>query len=87
MIIDLILQVFLAFLQFILAIILNQPNAVLPSGLQNAIINTQGYLGSVRAFFPIDTLLEILAILLGIEIAIFTYKAIMWLIKKIPTIG
>ena len=57
----------------------------LNSGISEAINTATTYLASVSAFLPISTIFVILGIYIGIEIAIFTYKAIMWIIKRFPT--
>jgi len=87
MIIDLILQVLKVFLDFILSPFMSAPDAVLDPNLTSAIANIQGFITSVDPIFPITTLLACLSIILGIELAIFLYKGIMWLIKKIPGIS
>lgn len=63
------------------------PDVALDPNLINGIANVQGIMSTIEPIFPLETLLNILGIVVGIEIAIFTYKAIMWLIKKIPTIS
>lgn len=63
------------------------PDVALDPNLINGIANVQGIMSTIEPIFPLETLLSILGIVVGIEIAIFTYKAIMWLIKKIPTIS
>lgn len=62
-------------------------DATLPAGLTTALASVSDYLSSVNTFVPVDSFLTIAGILLTIESAIFTYKLIMWLIKKIPLIG
>jgi hypothetical protein len=54
----------------------------------NAAISTAGnYLAIVNQIAPITTLIAILSIVLTIEVFIFIYKLIMWIIRKIPTIS
>jgi len=62
------------------------PDVSLPVEITQNITTFRGYLTSIDAIFPITTLLIIFGLLLSVELAIFTYKVIMWLIKKIPTI-
>lgn len=62
-------------------------DVVIPPDLANAIQNVQGFISSVDPIFPVATLIIILGIVVLIEVAIFTYKGIMWVIKKIPTIS
>lgn len=65
----------------------NQTDVVLPANLVTSITNVQGFYSTVNPIFPISTLLACIGIILTIEIAIFAYKVIMWLIKKIPMIS
>jgi len=55
--------------------------------LIESVTTFNSYLTSIGDFFPLGTLLIILSALLIIELAIGTYKGIMWLIKRIPLIG
>lgn len=63
------------------------PDASLPDSLTQGYANVQGFISTVNPIFPIDTLLICISFIVGIELAIFAYKAIMWLIKKIPMIS
>ena len=87
MIVDVILQLLNLFLNFILTPFLNQADVVLSGPLANAIGNAQGLFSTINPLFPVDTLLICIGVIVGIEVAIFAYKSIMWLIKKIPTIS
>ena len=62
-------------------------DVVLPSGITSGLGFASGYLSALNAILPIDTILEIFAVFLGFELAYFTWKAIMWVIRKIPTIN
>jgi hypothetical protein len=86
MILDLLLNVFFLFLQFVLSPITNQADVQLDPNLANAFANVSGALGTMNEFFPVTTILAIFSILVVIEVAIFAYKAIMWVLKKIPGI-
>lgn len=57
----------------------------LPLALINSITSVSGYVSSVNSFFPADTLLQVIAFILALEASIFAYKAVMWIIKRIPT--
>ena len=59
----------------------------LPAGLTAAISNFNAYISGLDFIFPISTLLAIFILLLTIEGFIFSYKIVMWLIKKIPTVN
>lgn len=60
-------------------------DATLPSGFLSAIQTSGGYISSLNQILPIDTILALLSIYVGIEIAFLSYKLIMWLIKRLPT--
>lgn len=62
-------------------------DVVLPSAISSSLTTASSYLSPFNDFIPISTILEILALLLSFEIAYFTYKGIMWVIKKIPLIN
>jgi len=63
------------------------PDASLPDGIVSAVSEASSHLAAVEVVVPVNTILAILAAFVAIEAAIFTYKGIMWLIKKIPTIN
>jgi len=46
-----------------------------------------GYVGILDPIFPIDTLYQIILIIIGIEIAIFGFKTFKWLLSHVPFIG
>lgn len=51
-------------------------------------IQTAGtFIAPLNTFLPIGTLLIIFSFFISFEVAYFTYKGIMWLIKKIPTVN
>lgn len=87
MITTLFLNVFYTFLSFILSPILSQADVSVSSSVLNAVTNIQGFLTSAAPVFPITTLLSVLGIVITVEIGILVYKAIMWLVKKIPMIS
>lgn len=62
-------------------------DATLPAGLTSALTSVSTYLSSINQFVPVDSFLTISGILLTIEAGIFSYKLVMWLVKKIPLIG
>lgn len=63
------------------------PDAYLPDGITTAISEASAHLAAVDTLVPVEALLTILGLFIGIEAGIFLYKTIMWLIKKIPTIN
>lgn len=46
-----------------------------------------GYVGILDPIFPIDTLYQIILLLIGIEVAIFSFKTLKWLLSHIPFVG
>jgi len=62
-------------------------DVTLNSSIATNIATYNGYLGTADQFFPAYTLVVIFAIIIGIEFAIFTYKGIMWLVRKVPGIS
>jgi len=59
----------------------------LSADFANSISTFNNYLARLNFILPISTLITIIGIFIGIEVAIFAYKLIMWLIRKIPTIN
>jgi hypothetical protein len=63
------------------------PDASLPQGITDSLSAIQGYLATLSPIIPMVALLATVAFIVFVEIAIFSYKGMMWLIKKIPTIS
>lgn len=61
----------------------------MPVWISNAFTSVNGYLSSGYAWLPytLNALLLTWGVYVAIELAIFSYKGIMWLIKKIPFIN
>ncbi len=57
------------------------------SSIVSAIASAKSVFAIIDPFFPVGTLLTVIGIFLAIETYVFTYKLIMWVIKKIPTIN
>lgn len=57
----------------------------LNSSITQAIGTATTYLAPVSTFLPILTILLIIGLEIGIEIGIFSYKVMMWVIKRFPT--
>lgn len=87
MISDIFLAIIGLAVQLLTAPFLLIPTASLPNGLVNAITNVQGYWISLKPIFPMVTLLAVISFMITVEIAIFAYKGIMWVIKKFPGIS
>lgn len=73
------------FINLVLFPIRSLADVSLPSDIASSISTVAGYLGSIDSFIPIGTILTIFGTILSIELGIFTYKIIMWLIKRLPT--
>jgi hypothetical protein len=87
MITTILLNILYACLSFLLIPITSLPDVVLSANLPNAVSTANNYLSSLDSFVPIGTLILLLSTMLGIEISILSYKLVMWVIKKIPTIS
>lgn len=59
----------------------------LPSGLAAALSSAQQYYGLADTIFPIATLFQIIALLMAIEAAWWTYMLIRWGYQKIPGVN
>jgi hypothetical protein len=81
------LNALLIVLVFLLSPILNRPDASFPQGLLDAVNNVQGFYSSLNPIFPVDALLVCIGIIVALEAVLLVYKAMMWLIKKIPMIS
>jgi len=58
----------------------------LDPNVHNSILTARTYLANINIVLPVSTILAILGIILTIETFILLYKAVNWLIRKIPTI-
>ena len=63
------------------------PNATINPNVSSALAQVGDYFAIMNGIFPIGTLLAVLGAVLSVEVFILTYKVIMWVIKKIPTIS
>lgn len=63
------------------------PNASLPVGLSSALTTASGYISAFNTMLPMTTILLVVSTILIVELAIFTFKMINWVIKKIPFIS
>ncbi len=57
------------------------------SSFSSGVATASGYINSMNTYIPIDTMLTILGIAIGLETAFLSYKFIMWIIRKIPSIN
>lgn len=61
------------------------PEATLPSGLTTSMASAGGYINPLSNFLPITTLFTIMGAVLVVELGIFTWKGINWLLRRLPT--
>ena len=60
------------------------PTGNIPSEITSAITTFAGYLRYIKPWFPVDTLLTVLGLILATEAIFMTYYFIMWVIHRIP---
>jgi len=82
-----ILQIIYAFIFAITSPLRLLADVSLNSNFATSIQTASGYYHAVNGILPIDTMLTIFGISLVFEGLYLTYKLIMWVIKKIPTIS
>ena len=63
------------------------PDATIPAEITGAVNSAKGYLGAIDFIVPVNTLIAVIGAFFVVEFAIFSYKIIMWVIKKIPGIN
>lgn len=59
------------------------PIATLSDEVNLGVDKAMFYLKPINSVIPVDTIFNIIAILMSIELAYFIYKGIMWVIKRI----
>jgi len=87
MIIDAILYAIYLFIGLITSPLQLLSDVSVNSNIAIAINTANGYLQGLKPILPIDTLVAIILIYLGIEVLVFSYKMIMWGLRKIPGIS
>lgn len=58
-----------------------------PEGFHTAVTALGGYFHILDPLVPISTLLTCLSLIFGVEIAIFGFRTLKWLISHIPFLG
>jgi len=58
-----------------------------PSEVHDAFSTLGGYVGIFDVFIPLSVLLWCLTAIFGVELAIFGFKTLKWLISHIPLVG
>ena len=85
MILDIILNLIYGFIWVITSPLRLLTDATLPANISNSISTMGGYIQAIDIILPISTLFSILLLYISIEAGIFSYKIIMWVIRRIPT--
>lgn len=62
-------------------------DVVLESDIADAIATANSYIQAMSFILPVSTLVAVIGTILIVETSIFSYKIVMWLIRKIPTIN
>jgi len=86
MITDFILQALLWLINLIIYPLRLLPDVSLPSEFTHSIQVAANYLTIFNNFLPMTTIFIVLSLTLAFEAGLLTYKIIMWVVKKIPTI-
>lgn len=82
---DLVLNVVFWFLNFLLSVF--PASSGFPPEVLNSATTIGGYLHLVSPILPVSTLLTVVGIVFSVEIAIFGFKTVRWLVGHIPVIG
>jgi hypothetical protein len=73
------------FLHFTIGLLPN--GSPFPAEVHSAFSTLGSYVGIIDVFVPLTVLLWCLMLIFGVEIAIFGFKTIKWIISHIPAIG
>lgn len=82
MITEILLKIPLFFINLVLGLI--PASTGLPEGVENAVTTGIGYLEAVSWFFPVETLFQVVLLIIAIDAGILLWHFINWIIKKIP---
>lgn len=77
-------QLLNAIYYFLYSILGTIPSGHLAPGITDSITTMGGYLKYIKLWFPVDTLLEIIGLILAIETTLLGYYFVMWVIHRIP---
>lgn len=80
-----VLQAVQSFLAFLIGLF--PSGSGFPTEVHSAFSTLGGYVGLIDAFIPVQTMLWCLTLIFGVEIAIFGFKTLKWIISHIPFIG
>jgi len=53
----------------------------------SAIASLGGYVGMFNPLIPIDTVLQIILLVISFELAVFGFRAFRWLFSHVPLVG
>jgi len=59
----------------------------LPSEATSAISSLAGYINILSPIIPISTILQLIALMITLELAFFSFKAFRWIISHVPLVG
>lgn len=62
-------------------------SAGIPAEAHSAAVSVGGYLGVFDPILPIATLLTTITLVYSVEIGIFSFKTIKWVLSHIPWVG
>ena len=82
MIIDFIFQLIISFAQFAINLLPNFSG--LPSGVSSAFDFLQPYFQTAYTIFPMDTLFQILLLIISIQLAVWSWDIFWWFYNKMP---
>jgi len=83
--IDFLLNILYKFLDFLIGIF--PTGTGFPTEVHTAFSTLGSYLGVLDVFVPLSLLTLCLSIVFGVEIALFAFKTLKWIISHIPWIG
>jgi len=83
--INFLLTLLFNFLSFLINLL--PAGAVFPSSVHTAFSTLGSYFGVMDVFIPLSVLYWCLITIFGVEVAIFGFKTVKWVISHIPWIG
>jgi hypothetical protein len=83
--INFLLQLLYNFLSFLINLL--PTGTVFPSSVHTAFSTLGGYFGIMDSFISLSVLYWCLITIFGVEVAIFGFKTIKWVISHLPWIG
>jgi len=85
MIITLVLNIIYLAVLVAFSPLLALPVAFISPDFATAITTGSSYLAALNIVLPVDTLITILSYSVSFEIGYFSFKGIMWIVKRLPT--